>query len=97
MVSMLTLLTVLAVTRSRKLVSSTEQLTIGVQSRMDNPRGIRRKERSRSTRAAWNTKALLHLTKQIKYEYLPKLHYLGFVKLGQYHKSEQKLVWKLCR
>ena len=62
---MLNLLTVLAVTRSRKLVSSEEQLPIVVQSRMDRLRGIRRKERRRSTRAAWNTRALLHLPRQI--------------------------------
>ena len=58
---MLTLLTVVAVTRSRKLVSSKEQLLIGVQPRMDSPRMSKRKERSRSTRAACNTSALLHL------------------------------------
>ena len=44
-------LTVLAVTRSRKLVSRMEQLPIGEQPRIDTPSGIRRNERTRSTRA----------------------------------------------
>ena len=44
-------LTVLAVTRSRKLVSRTEQLAIGEQLRIETPRGMRRKERTRSTKA----------------------------------------------